>query len=218
MGVWNDQLIPGFSNGNCGNPCYLRPSRAGGRSPTRDGRCRLTGSPGGCCPMTCRCRVPLLPHLASATWQRAQSRHAAAAPGRPAPARPSSASGPRKKGAQRLRAQGQTPAGLLLAVAVHPAALETARGGITAWAASLGYALVWADGAWQTGGVPRRWPVGDWNWCSTATHLGPPALGSGTHLRLLNSKDYEALCETTETWIYISMTAWPMASLFLDTL
>ena len=34
MGVWNDQLIPATSateNGNCGNPCYLRPSRPGGR-------------------------------------------------------------------------------------------------------------------------------------------------------------------------------------------
>ena len=108
VGVWNDQLIPATSateNGNCGNPCYLRPSRAGGRSPTRDGRsstpsatCCAPAAPGGCCPMTCRrgalCSITSAPgvgtELGSGPTTRCTPCCGRLRAGRPAPARPSS--------------------------------------------------------------------------------------------------------------------------------
>ncbi len=110
--------------------------------------------------------------------------------------------------------------GLLLAVAVHPETfrIETARG----WYYRLmgrfpRLQLIWADGAY--GGKLVAWAqtVAGWRLelvrrpAQQHTFQVAPALGSGTHLRLAEpaaaiGKDYEALCETTETWIYISMT------------
>ena len=112
--------------------------------------------------------------------------------------------------------------GLPLAVAVHPADIQDRDGAKLALAQLLGrfprLRLIWADGAdggklvqWaQTVGgwtlelvrrpaqqhtfqvLPRRWVVErTFGWLNLQRRL---------------SKDYEALCETTETWIYISMT------------
>ncbi len=108
VGVWNDQLIPATSateNGNCWNPCYLRPSRVVGRSPTRDGRsstpsatCCAPAAPGGCGPMTCRrgalCSITSAPgvgtELGSGPATRCTPCCGRLRAGRPAPARPSS--------------------------------------------------------------------------------------------------------------------------------
>ena len=170
--------------------------------------------------------------------------------GRPAPARPSSQPvGPRKKGyLPRGYDAGKKVKGRkrhivvipwdCLAVAVHPADIQDRDRavGITAFDGPLPSAkLIWADGAYggklvawaQTVAgwtlelvrrpaqqhtfqvLPRRWVVErTFGWLNRQRRL---------------SKDYEALCETTETWIYISMTGLMLRrlaqpSLFLDTL
>ena len=117
--------------------------------------------------------------------------------------------------------------GLPLAVAVHPADIQDRDGARLVLARLLGrfprLQLIWADGAYggklvewarTVGGwtlelvrrpaqqhtfqvLPRRWVVErTFGWLNLQRRL---------------SKDYEALCETTETWIYIAMTASPCA-------
>ena len=112
--------------------------------------------------------------------------------------------------------------GLLLAVVVHPADIQDRDGARLVLARLLGrfprLRVIWADGAYggklvqwanTAGGwilelvrrpaqqrtfqvLPRRWVVErTFGWLNLQRRL---------------SKDYEALCETTETWIYISMT------------
>lgn len=112
--------------------------------------------------------------------------------------------------------------GLLLAVAVHPADVQDRDGARLVLTQLLGrfprLQVILADGAYggklvgraqQMGGwtlelvrrpaqqhtfqvLPRRWVVEPTFAC--------------LNLQRRSSKDYEALCETTETWIYISMT------------
>ena len=112
--------------------------------------------------------------------------------------------------------------GLLLAVAVHPADIQDRDGARLVLPRLLGrfprLQLIWADGAYggklvewtrMVGGwtlepvrrpaqqrtfqvLPRRWVVErTFGWLNLQRRL---------------SKDYEALCETTATWLYISMT------------
>ena len=112
--------------------------------------------------------------------------------------------------------------GLLLAVAVHSAGIQDRDGARLVLTQLLGrfprLRVIWADGAYggklvqwakTMGGwtlelvrrpaqqrtfqvLPRRWVVErTFGWLNLQRRL---------------SKDYEALCETTETWIYISMT------------
>ena len=113
--------------------------------------------------------------------------------------------------------------GLLLAVAVHPANVQDRDGARLVLQRLLGrherLRLIWADGAYGgklvewartvKGGwslelvrrpaqqrtfrvLPRRWVVErTFGWLNLQRRL---------------SKDYEALCETTETWLYIAMT------------
>ena len=112
--------------------------------------------------------------------------------------------------------------GLLLAVAVHPANIQDRDGARLVLQRLVGrfprLQLIWADGAYggklvawaqKTGGwslelvrrpaqqrtfqvLPRRWAVErTYGWLNLQRRL---------------SKDYEALPETTETWLYISMT------------
>ena len=112
--------------------------------------------------------------------------------------------------------------GLPLAVAVHPADIQDRDGARLVLTRLLGrfprLQLIWADGAYggklvewarTVGGwtlelvrrpaqqhtfqvLPRRWVVErTFGWLNLQRRL---------------SKDYEALCETTETWIYIAMT------------
>lgn len=112
--------------------------------------------------------------------------------------------------------------GLLLAVVVHPADIQDRDGARLAMQRLVGrlprLQLIWADGAhggklvawaqriagWSLELVrrpaqqrtfqvlPRRWVVErTFGWMNLQRRL---------------SKDYEALCETTETWLYISMT------------
>ena len=108
--------------------------------------------------------------------------------------------------------------GLPLAVAVHPADIQDRDGARLVLARFPRLQGIWADGAY--GGklvewvrtvcgwtlelvrrpaqqhtfqvLPRRWVVErTFGWLNLQRRL---------------SKDYEALCETTETWIYIAMT------------
>ena len=112
--------------------------------------------------------------------------------------------------------------GLLLAVAVHPANVQDRDGARLVLQRLLGrherLRLIWADGAYggklvewarTVGGwslelvrrpaqqrtfqvLPRRWVVErTFGWLNLQQRL---------------SKDYKALCETTETWLYIAMT------------
>ena len=112
--------------------------------------------------------------------------------------------------------------GLLLAVAVHPADIQDRDGARLVLQRLVGRCprlqVIWADGAYggklvewaqTTAGwslelvrrpagqktfqvLPRRWVVErTFGWLNLQRRL---------------SKDYEALCETTETWLYISMT------------
>ena len=113
--------------------------------------------------------------------------------------------------------------GLPLAVVVHAADIQDRDGAQLVLAQLLGrfpkLRLIWADGAYggklvdwaQTVGgwtlelvrrpaeqhtfqvLPRRWVVErTFGWLNLQRRL---------------SKDYEALCETTETWIYIATTS-----------
>ena len=116
--------------------------------------------------------------------------------------------------------------GLLLAVAVHPANVQDRDGARLVLQRLLGrherLRLIWADGAYggklvewarTVGGwslelvrrpaqqrtfqvLPRRWVVErTFGWLNLQRRL---------------SKDYEALCETTETWLYIAaLCPWP---------
>ena len=112
--------------------------------------------------------------------------------------------------------------GLLLAVVVHPADIQDRDGARLVLARLMDrfprLRVIWADGAYggklvgwakAVGGwtlelvrrpaqqhtfevLPRRWVVErTLGWLNLQRHL---------------SKDYEALPETTETWIYIAMT------------
>ena len=112
--------------------------------------------------------------------------------------------------------------GLLLAVVVHPANIQDRDGARLVLQRLVGRChrlqVIWADGAYRGKLVewaqrvagwslelvrrpaqqhtfpvlPRRWVVArTFGWLNLQRRL---------------SKDYEALCETTETWLYISMT------------
>ena len=112
--------------------------------------------------------------------------------------------------------------GLLLAVTVHPAHIQDRDGARLVLTRLSGrfprLQLIWADGAYSGKLVQWAKTVGDW----TLELVRRPAeqhsfqvlprrwvvertFGWLNRQRRL-SKDYEALCETTETWIYISMT------------
>lgn len=112
--------------------------------------------------------------------------------------------------------------GLLLAVAVHPAHIQDRDGARLVLTRLSGrfprLQLIWADGAYSGKLVQWAKTVGDW----TLELVRRPAeqhsfqvlprrwvvertFGWLNRQRRL-SKDYEALCETTETWLYISMT------------
>ena len=112
--------------------------------------------------------------------------------------------------------------GLLLAVVVHPADIQDRDGARLALRRLLGryhrLQVIWADGAY--GGKLVEWArtVGGWNlelvrrpaqqrtfqvlprrWVVERTF-------GWLNLQRRLSKDYEAWCETTETWLYIAMT------------
>ena len=112
--------------------------------------------------------------------------------------------------------------GLLLAVAVHPANVQDRDGARLVLQRLLGrhdrLRLIWADGAY--GGKLVEWArtVGGWSlelvrrpaqqrtfqvlsrrWVVERTF-------GWLNLQRRLRKDYEALCETTETWLYIAMT------------
>ena len=112
--------------------------------------------------------------------------------------------------------------GLLLAVVVHPADVQDRDGARLVLQRLLGrfprLQLIWADEAY--GGKLEEWvrTVGGWSlelvrrpaqqhtfqvlprrWVVERTF-------GWLNLQRRLSKDYEVLCETTETWIYISMT------------
>ena len=112
--------------------------------------------------------------------------------------------------------------GLLLAVAVHPANIQDRDGAKLVISKLLGrfprLELIWADGGyrgqladwvasrfgWVLGIVPRpkdshRFEVLPRRWVVERTLAW---LGRCRRL----SKDYEALPETTESWVYIAMT------------
>ena len=112
--------------------------------------------------------------------------------------------------------------GLPLAVVVHPAHIQDRDGAKLVLAQLQGrfprLQLIWADGAYS--GKLLEWAkqVGDW----TLELVRRPAQQhtfqvlprrwvvertfGWLNLQRRLSKDYEALCETTETWIYVSMT------------
>ena len=112
--------------------------------------------------------------------------------------------------------------GLLLAAVVHPADIQDRDGARLALRRLLGryYRLqvTWADGAY--GGKLVEWArtVGGWNLelvRRPAQQRTFPVLPQRwvmerafgwLNLQRRLSKDYEALCETTETWLYIAMT------------
>ena len=104
--------------------------------------------------------------------------------------------------------------GLLLAVAVHPADIQDRDGARLVLRRLMGrfprLQLIWADGAyggWWLGPDGGRLR----NWCAVQHSNTPsrccPGVGwwNAPNRQRRLSKDYEAL-ETTETWIYISMT------------
>ena len=112
--------------------------------------------------------------------------------------------------------------GLLLAVAVHPADIQDRDGARLVLQRLVGRCprlqVIWADGAY--GGKLVEWAQATAGWNLELVRL--PA-GQKTfqvlpkrwvvertfgwlNLQRRLSKDYEALCETTETWLYISMT------------
>ena len=112
--------------------------------------------------------------------------------------------------------------GLLLAVAVHPAGVQDRDGARLVLARLLGrfprLRLIWADGAY--GGKLVEWAKTAGGW--TLEMVRRPAQQhtfqvlprrwvvertfGRLNLQRRLSKDYEALEETTENWIYISMT------------
>ena len=128
---------------------------------------------------------------------------------------------------------------MLLAAVVHPAAIQDRDGARLVLQRLVGkherLQVIWADGAYggklvewarAVGGwslelvrrpaqqrtfqvLPRRWVVErTFGWLNLQRRL---------------SKDYESLCETTETWLYIAMTGLMLRRLarnspFLDTL
>ena len=115
--------------------------------------------------------------------------------------------------------------GLLLAVAVHPANVQDRDGARLVLQRLLGrherLRLIWADGAY--GGKLVEWArtVGGWSlelvrrWLNPAQQRTFQVLPrrwvvertfGWLNLQRRLSKDYEALCETTETWLYIAMT------------
>ena len=112
--------------------------------------------------------------------------------------------------------------GLLLAAVVHPADIQDRDGARLVLERLVGrydrLQVIWADGAY--GGKLVEWAklVGGWRPgigapSRRAAHLPSvaPQVGLGTDFGWFNlqrrlSKDYEALCETTETWLYIAMT------------
>ena len=112
--------------------------------------------------------------------------------------------------------------GLLLAVAVHPADIQDRDGARLVLQRLVGRChrlqVIWADGAY--GGKLVEWAQATAGW---SMELVRRPVGQKTfqvlpkrwvvertfgwlNLQRRLSKDYEALCETTETWLYISMT------------
>ena len=112
--------------------------------------------------------------------------------------------------------------GLLLAVAVHPANIQDRDGAKLVLQRLLGHfprlEQIWADGAYAGKLVEWTRRIGGWR---LALVPRPPHQHTfqvlprrwvvertfawlGRHRRL--SKDYEALSETTEAWIYTAMT------------
>ncbi len=107
--------------------------------------------------------------------------------------------------------------GLLLAVAVHPADMQD-RDGARLVGRCPRLQVIWADGAY--GGKLVEWAQATAGW---SLELVRRPAGQKTfqvlprrwvvertfgwlNLQRRLSKDYDALCETTETWLYISMT------------
>ncbi len=112
--------------------------------------------------------------------------------------------------------------GLLLAAAVHPADIQDRDGARLVLERLAGkhdrLRVIWADGAY--GGKLVAWAKAMGGWSLELVRRSP---GLGTfqvlprrwvvertfgwlNLQRRLSKDYEALCETTETWRYIAMT------------
>ena len=112
--------------------------------------------------------------------------------------------------------------GLLLAVAVHPADIQDRDGARLVLQRLVGRChrlqVIWADGAY--GGKLVEWAktVGGWSLEIVRRPAGQKAFQvlprcwvvertfGWLNLQRRLSKDYEALCETTETWLYVSMT------------
>ena len=112
--------------------------------------------------------------------------------------------------------------GLLLAVAVHPADIQDRDGARLVLQRLVGRCprlkVIWADGAY--GGKLVEWaqttagwslelvrrPAGQKNFQVLPRRWVVERTFGWLNLQRRLSKDYEVLCETTETWLYISMT------------
>ena len=113
--------------------------------------------------------------------------------------------------------------GLLLAAVVHPADIQDRDGARLVLERLVGrydrLQVIWADGAY--GGKLVEWAklVGGWSLelvrrrCRAAVTFQVlprrwvvERTFGWFNLQRRLSKDYEALCETTETWLYIAMT------------
>ena len=112
--------------------------------------------------------------------------------------------------------------GLLLAAVVHPADIQDRDGARLVLERLVGrydrLQVIWADGAY--GGKLVEWAklVGGWSLELVRRPAGQHTFQvlprrwvvewtfGWFNLQRRLSKDYEALCETTETWLYIAMT------------
>ena len=112
--------------------------------------------------------------------------------------------------------------GLLLAAVVHPADIQDRDGARLVLERLVGrydrLQVIWADGAY--GGKLVEWAklVGGWSLELVRRPAGQHLEGvlprrwvvertfGWFNLQRRLNKDYEALCETTETWLYIAMT------------
>ena len=112
--------------------------------------------------------------------------------------------------------------GLPLAVAVHPASIQDRDGVWLVLQRLVGHydrlQMIWPDGGY--GGKLAGWAktVGGWTLALVRRHARLHTFRilprrwvvertfGWLNLQRRLSKDYEALCETTETWLYIAMT------------